>query len=145
MNLQSFATDRNAENEGKWFEMEDARFLIGASGNLRHRKAIQKAEKRNRLAVQKRDQAVIEAITIEITVDGLLYGWENVKEGETDLPFTRANAIRVLTQYRMVRDWIMDQALTPANFSTEEAGAERNDIKSGSPVAPGVGEPAGLP
>lgn len=140
MNINDYATDLRAEQEGKWFEFDGSRFLIAAALNPRHRKVLSKLGKtKHQAAIRKNDPAGIQALSNEAMAEAVLLGWEGVKCGEQDYPFTPTNALALITTSRVFRDWLEATASDQSQFVQETEAAAVGDLKSGPAVADNVG------
>lgn len=139
MQIRDHLTDKKAAEDGKWFEYDGARFLIAATGTPAYQKAARKMGKRNVAAIQREDVVALNGMTVQVMAKAVLKGWENVKDGEKDFPFSEANAVHLLTVAGDFRNWVESQSMNLANFVQEEEVADVAELKSGGPVGPQVG------
>lgn len=139
MELNDYKTNPEQETKGKWFEYEDARFLIAANQNPVHRRALMKLGKRLQRALRREEPEAQETLLIEGMADGVLLGWENLTAGGQPYMFNRENAVKLLRQSRVLREFVAEQSMNLQNFVDEGEAAAQADTKSGAPVAPPVG------
>jgi hypothetical protein len=126
--LNSFKQDDTKKTDGVWVD-------IGAGARIKV--ASLSSEKfqawfRKKTAPYTRMNKEIPSDTQkEIMIEGIseyvLFGWEGVYEGETLLPFSIANARRVMTEVEWFVDRVIEEARLFSNFAAEEAAAvEKN-------------------
>lgn len=133
MNIQDFAGDKALEENGTWVPFDDARFLIGSHMNQRHRKALARLAKKNQKAMRTNDEAAIEELTIEAMAEGLVLGWEGVKNGTEAFPHTKENAIALL-KIRTFRDFVANESQNLRNFQVALEESAKAELKSGTAV-----------
>lgn len=138
MDLSNLAGDPNLEENGKWMELEDSKFLIAAHMNRRHKKALEKLSKKYATAIRKNQDAGKEKMQIEGLVGTVLLDWENVQFKGADLPFSPENAAQML-QIKAFREWVLEQSVTVANFAADEEASATEAVKSGAAVESNLG------
>lgn len=143
MNISDFTGDALLEQNGVWRPFEDAKFLIAAAMNPAHKKALNRLGKANQRAIRLNDDVAQDKLAVEAMAEGIVLGWENVTitkdDQEVDFPYTKANAITLMTKSRVMRDWISGEAQSLQNFQKEKEAASKEEIKSSPPVVPPVG------
>jgi hypothetical protein len=144
MDIRDHKTDKAAAEKGKWFEYDNSRFLIAAHGSPAYQKAALRHGKKNRRAIQRENIEAINGMTVEVMADAVLLGWEGVKNGDVDYPYSRANAVALLSTAMEFRNWVESQAMNLANFIEEMEVADVATLKSGTSVGAGVGRASGL-
>jgi len=71
------------------------------------------------------DDAVAEKLMAETYAEAVIIGWKGVKGRDgKDMPFTKENVVKLLTDLPELFKDIQDQANTVANFRKEEIEAE---------------------
>lgn len=123
MDLTKYKTDEALEQEGVWVDIGDgAKLKIAHNDNPKHREALRRLMKPYR--VQFRNGTlpddIADNIQLQALVDGVLRDWEGIKENGKAVEFNRGNAIRVLTEYRMIRDLVKEVAMSEAAFRAED-------------------------
>lgn len=98
--FSKFATDESLENEGTWREIGgDTELLIARAGNKQYSRLLTKLYERNRKVLDADDEkssARAEEIMIEVLATTILLGWKNVSYKGEELPYTNANARKLL-------------------------------------------------
>lgn len=139
MQINDYRTDANLERQGKWVDFDDARFLIASNNNAAYRRVIARlARTKYQQALRKQDIAAQEKMTIDAMAETILLGWENVKDGDTELPYSIENARRLL-EIPAIREFVAVESQNIANFQTRAEAADTDAIKSSPTVAPAVG------
>lgn len=97
-----FKTDSEMETSGIWLDYGDFKIRIARAGgaNVRYEQALAKHVQKNKLAVKTESLSTndIRKILIEVFADTVILGWEGLTdENEQLMPFSRENAIKVLT------------------------------------------------
>lgn len=145
MNFRDFAGDALLEQKGVWCPFEDAKFLIAANMNPTHRKLLGRLGKKNQRAIRLEDEAAQDALTIEAMATAIVIGWEGVTNGTEPFPYTVPNAITLLTQSRVLREFVAMESQRLGNFQKEKEEGAQAELKSGAQVVPPVGGELGIP
>lgn len=114
---KAFGTNENLERDGVWIDMGDgASVKVARSGNRENRAVVKRLLAPHKVALRndKLSDDVIEKVTIEAMADTILIDWKGISEDGKAVPYTRDNAIRLLTDYKDFRDQV-------SAFSTELA------------------------
>lgn len=140
MDLKSYATDEQLEEEGRWIPLEDGEFLIAASGNPQHKKLIAKlARTKYAQALRQQNVREIEKMNVEAMAGAILLDWRgNVNVDGKPVTYSKEAALALL-KFSQFREWVATQSTTVANFQAEEEAADRADLKSGDGMGSGVG------
>lgn len=119
--------DKEACEQGRWFPFRGAEVLVARSNSKRYRDAV----KRHRAAFQSIIDArvplsddQIEKMTIEVAADAVLLGWRGFEEDGVEVPYSRDNAVRLLTEHPEFRDDIANIANSEDNFRIKAAEAD---------------------
>lgn len=126
-----FATNTDAETEGKWLTYGKVKFLVARAGgsNDAFTNTMAKAMRPHarRFKLGRMEAKEVNEIALEPFVDACLKGWENVrlrpKEGETEgalLPFNRTNAIQLLKDIPELYSQLMEDAQSLATFAPDD-------------------------
>lgn len=134
---KQFKTNVSKENDGVEIEFSEAEnddgsvptFVISRMGktNKAYSKALEQATRPYRrqaeLGTLKND--VAESLFIGVFVDTILRGWYNVQDAEgKDIPFTKQNAIGLLTELPDVYERLQQEAKLSSNFRDTALEAE---------------------
>jgi hypothetical protein len=96
---------------------------------------LDRAQKKTGANLPRAKQDTIEKAVIEAMADTIILDWKNVFLTDSDIfLYSRENAIRLLTDYRPIRDWIADRSRDLEAFLTKESAADTEAIKSGPAV-----------
>jgi hypothetical protein len=106
--------------EGVWTSYEDAELKIARWNNEAHRSGIQKLYRKFGGKRSGISEALSEKIGIEAMADNILMDWKNVTENGADLPATRENRVRLLSDYPDFRDDVFHLSRDPDLFSEEK-------------------------
>ena len=125
---KKFATNPDKEKDGIWVNYDDARFLIARAGGANTRFQVTLSSKirpyKKQIASQTLSDEESAKIMVEVFVEGVLRGWENVEdENDNPLEFTRENAIKLLSDIPELLEFLREEAFLIGNFKdslTEE-------------------------
>lgn len=138
-------TDKAAAEAGKWFDYDGARFLIAAFNTPRYQKVLSRIGKKNQAAVRHEKFDTLQTITIEVQAEAILLNWEGVLNGENLFPYSRENALYLLSASMEFRAWVEATSMNLANFVEEQEAADKAALKSVAAMEPGVGASPGVP
>jgi hypothetical protein len=115
---KAFATDTAAEIEGRWFPFSDARLKIARTGNARYREVLRTKYNLHRDELDKGiiDLAKSDEMLADILSQSILLDWENIADGGKPIPYTKAEAVRLLLKYRDLREVVIAKADNLENF-----------------------------
>lgn len=138
--FDAYETDATAEKSGVEIKADlfpDAVFIVSRAGgaNEEYAKEAEKRYRPHRRAIQnnKLDTELATKLAMELFVDVQLKGWRGVQHRDpttkqiVDLPFTRENAIRVLTQLPELHIELQQKAQKMQTFQREQ---EEEDSKN---------------
>lgn len=130
MDLNAYRTDRAAEEEGVWVNLDGQTSVrVARSNSKRFAEALNKYRKPHRQAIRSgtlsEDQA--DAVIVAAVAEAVLLDWKGLKEDGKDVPATLENRTRVLTEYRDFRNVVAELAADMANFRTSEIEADAQD------------------
>lgn len=123
---KQFGTNGSKEIEGAWIDLgEGASLKVARLGNKENRALIQKLTAPHRVALRngKLGDDVIERITIEAMAATILLDWKGIELDGKALPYSRENAIKLLTEYKDFREQVSAFAADIALFQDEEEAA----------------------
>lgn len=137
--FKSLATDSDLEKNGKWVEPFGPKeegfpaFLIarmGGANNKYQRSIQQRLRKYQRMVNAQKDNPsdgtikLVEEQMKEAFVEGVLLGWENVFDAnDVALPFTKENALKVVTKLPQVYETLLGLAQDYSTFREEDIEA----------------------
>jgi hypothetical protein len=136
-----YRTNIEREEKGQWVEWgEDTKLLIARLGNPQYQTRFQALMKPHR---HLRDRGLLpDDIQSEILnkciAETVLLGWEGVTYEDEAFPYTVANAIKLLTDFKDFREDLLTVAGEFATFRAEEIeDSAKNSKKSSSGKASG--------
>jgi len=135
---KQFKADSNAESNGVWLtygETDDKkpiRFLIARAGgsNVRFNKSLEKRSRPYRRQIQAGTvlPETLNQISLETYCESVVLGWENVQgEDGAELPFSKENCMKLMTDLPDLYDDIVGQSQRLAVFKAE---VEQEDAKN---------------
>lgn len=140
--FSAYATNDQAEQNGREFENGDATFLIARSGNRRYTDMLsqlytahkhtldQKDTSEARLAAEDRSNKIM----VEVMSKSILLGWSgNVKYKGVDLPYNQTNAA-LLLGHKDFRNWVDGKSSSFQNYLEE---VKKEDEKNSAPTSTG--------
>ena len=135
MSLAYYKTDKEAEIEGKWFDLVGGgQVKLARIGNKNYAKLREKLEKPYAKLMRagkkppedKQDEILIETFSRTIVLD-----WKGIIDPrvstEAELPFNYENVKSVLTEYRDFLDEIAQYAADMENYRSE---SQEQDLKN---------------
>lgn len=134
---KSFATDKEAELDGRWFSMGDGcELLIARSNNKNaedlavrllapHRPAL-RAGRTKPIANE------LEKIGIRVLAEAVLLDWKELYIGDEKVKYNVDNAVRVLTEYPDFRTEVEKIAEDMENFRAEVLEESAGNSEGGS-------------
>jgi len=118
-----YGVDKEAEISGVWHDMGDGvRVKIARIGNPQYQKEFQRISKPYRNSIRRRSLSdeVAERLLIDAMAKCIVLDWDGLEEDGVPIPYSVANAKRLLTEYRDFRDNINDFANEMEGFRQEE-------------------------
>lgn len=97
----SYATDEVAEVEGRWFPLDKkTKVLVARTGNPNYLKAIRQRMKDAQVDTEDQsdeNEKLVSDLVVETMAETILLGWKSLTMKGEDLPYSKANAIKVLS------------------------------------------------
>lgn len=97
----SYATDEVAEVEGRWFPLDKkTKVLVARTGNPNYLKAIRQRMKDAQIDTEDQsdeNEKLVSDLVVETMAETILLGWKGLSMKGEDLPYSKANAIKVLS------------------------------------------------
>ena len=125
-----FGTNKTDEIEGKWNDIGDGiQILVARIGNPEYQKEFQRISKPHKRALRRGslNDEVAERLLTKVMAKNILLDWEGLEEDGVAVPYSYENAIRILTEYKDLRDYVSDIANEMESFKAEEdEEAEKN-------------------
>ena len=118
-----FGTNKVAEIEGTWNDIGDGiKLLVARIGNPEYQKEFQKISKPHRRALRqgRLNDEVAERLLTKVMAKNILLDWKGLEEDGVELPYSYENAVRILTDYKDLRDYVSDIANEMDSFKAEE-------------------------
>ena len=132
---KKFATDAELELNGVWQEIgrdtdgKVCRVKIARTGNERYAKLMDRLMRPHRRAVRtgQMDDGLWDSIIIRVIAETVLLDWENIDDNGVAVPYSKENAIALMTKYKDFRILIAEIANEMETFRNVEVGeAEKN-------------------
>lgn len=123
---KQYGTDKALEENGVWQDIGDgASVLVARMGNSRNVLELKRltAPHKRQIQLGKLDDEIWKKINIEAIADSILLDWKGVEINGKELPYSKPNAIQVLTDYADFRDVISTLANDMANYQNQEKEA----------------------
>lgn len=99
--FSSYATDEVAESEGRWFPLDKkTKVLVARTGNPHYLKAIRQRMKDAQIDTEDNsedNEKLVSELVVETMAETILLGWSNLLMQGTELPYSKANAVKVLS------------------------------------------------
>lgn len=130
LNIADLKTNYDAKTGGVWIPVcmetgfvvnTNARFKIASSGTGAFKRAQALALKNARNAGQELTDEQINDVTAELLVEHIIRDWEgdDICDGDDVLPYSRDNAVRLMREVEIIRDWVGQQADNIGNFTEQ--------------------------
>jgi hypothetical protein len=118
-----FGTNKQAEIEGKWNDIGDGiELLVARIGNPQYQKEFMRISKPHRRSLRRGtlNDEVAERLLIKVMAKNILLGWRGLKEDDVEIEYSYTEAVRVLTEYKDLRDIVSDIANEMDSFKDED-------------------------
>ena len=117
MDLKKTLTDPKAEREGVWISLEDARLKVARIQNPAAVAAFQEKTRflRGRISEEKQKELMTEIMAAHVLLD-----WENVTIAGEAVPFSKEAALRILNEFPVVRQLVLDESQNLENYLAEK-------------------------
>lgn len=119
---KEFKTNKRHEDEGVWVDVSDGgRLKIARAGNkkaMAYSKQVAKPHMAQ-ITFGKLSDEVATQLACEVMAECILLDWSGVSDGDNDLPYTKENALKMLTEYPDFRDLVSMIANDRKTFQRE--------------------------
>ncbi len=108
-----FGTDAKKEQEGVWHDLGDGiRVRIARIGNPNYQKRFQAISKPHRRAIRRGtlNEEIAEQLLVQCLSETIVLDWEGIELDDVTVPYSTENAIKILTDYKDLREYINDIA-----------------------------------
>lgn len=125
----TYATDESKENDGAWFEIGDAEFLIARAGNRKYVKALTREIEKHQKPLDRKDEAadkLSDKIMVDVLAETILLDWRGVERGGKDFPYSKDNAKAALALKDFRREVVKCADDFAAYRAEQEAETEKN-------------------
>ena len=124
MDLSKTKLDDKAEREGIWIDYdEETAFLVARWMNPDHKAFIQRAVKPYIRKHRRGDipQDVSERIEAQAMAECILLGWKGLKNAGQDIPFSKGEALKLLSDpaQSWLYSWVQEEAMDMASYQVE--------------------------
>jgi len=127
-----FGTDSKKEQEGVVHEMGDGlKIKIARIGNPNYQKRFQVLSKPHRRALRRGtlSDEVAEKLLVKCLAETIVLDWEGLEEQGKPIPYSTENAIRILTDYPELRNYVNDIANELEGYQAEEDEEATENLK----------------
>jgi hypothetical protein len=145
---KTFGFDREKADGGVWVDIgQDAHIKIAKFGTNKYQLAAMRHTRKYQAQIRagRPDPESLADITANILADSVLLDWRGITEDDASLPYSRANAYRLLRDYpdfrAMVEQYANDMSLFQDAMDMEEDAKNSWRISNGS-ASMGVSEPS---
>lgn len=130
-----YKTDVGAELNGAWIAIGDgAELLVARAHNDNHQAALKRLQKPYTAVLNAggeipKDKR--EAMAVEAMVETILLGWRGLQDEDgAEIPYTRENAVRLLTELPDFRATVAEIATTHETFRAEALKAAEGNSEA---------------
>jgi hypothetical protein len=131
MDISKFQTNKSAEEDGIWVDVDGngTKIKVARINNARYKKYFQKITKPYKRQI--RNGTLAEELAEKLLVDALantiLLDWQGFTKEGTDFPYSVDNARVFLQESADFRDFVSDAANEMENFRAEELEEARGN------------------
>jgi hypothetical protein len=103
MDIRSFATDANKEVDGVWHDIGDgARIKVARMFNPAHQQVLDRMRKPHAAQLRRGSlpDETARAITVASMAEAVLVDWDGIKDGDTEVPYSKDKALEYLKAYK---------------------------------------------
>lgn len=129
LDFKSFATDSNAEEKGIKVPLGPGTSIIVARMGNRSFVNARKTKMRPYEALDrfgKVPEEVQDQILRELIAETVLLGWEGFTENGEPVPYSRENALRVLSENKEFLAFVVNASMDVENFRPVKSDTEKN-------------------
>jgi hypothetical protein len=119
---KEFGTDKTLEEDGAWIDMGDGTQLkIARAGNKKASEYARQVSKpfQTQIRFGKFTEEGFTKLAIEVAAQFILLDWKNLQEDGVDVPYSKENALRMLTDYPDFRNFVSASAEDIKNYQKE--------------------------
>jgi hypothetical protein len=124
---KSFGTNKEAEQQGVWVDLDETTKLkIARGGNKANRELVKKLLAPHKIALRndKLPEHIIEDVGCKAMAQTILLDWQGMQEDGKNLPYTPENAERLLKDYPDFRDQVAQLSGEISLFQIEQEEAK---------------------
>lgn len=133
MEITALVSSQEATENGREFAFgQDAFLTIAASGNTAHRKALRRLYEPHSKALSFGGSIEPEAarrIDDEAMAEAVLLGWRGIQKDGQELPYSKENALWLLTNVAMLRQFVVRASEDAALFTVGAVEATKAVLK----------------
>jgi len=127
-----YGTDKVKEKEGVMHDMgEGLKMRLARIGNTNYQKRFEVLSKPHKRALRKGSLSneIAEKLLIQCLAETIVLDWEGLEEDGVEVPYSTENAIRILTDYRDLREYVNDLANEMEGYQAEEDEEAIDNLK----------------
>lgn len=132
MDIAKLVTVSEAAKSGRRFAFGDAWLVIAASGNVNHQKALRRLYEPHGRAISHGgalEPGVATAIDDEAMAEAVLVGWEGIDRDGAPLPYSKENAIWILSNVAVIRQFVVKASEDAMLFTRGVVDATTDALK----------------
>jgi len=127
-----FGTDKTKEQEGVVHEMgEGLKVRIARIGNPKYQKRFQALSKPHRRALRRGtlSDEIAEKLLIQCLAETIVLDWEGLEENGKEVKYSTENAVRILTEYPDLRNYVNDIANEMEGYQEDDNEEAIDNLK----------------
>jgi hypothetical protein len=134
----TFGFDKSKAENGVWVDLgldDGSRVRIGKIGSVAYNKALDRHRRPYQKILRLRQDIPLEEaikLTIQVYADTVVLGWDNLKIDGNTLPYTRENAVWLLTDFPDFRTFVEAHANDNELFQDQDFDADSKNSQSSS-------------
>lgn len=118
-----YGVDKKKEQEGVWKDMGDGLSMrIARMNNPNYKKRFQVLTKPHQRALRKDrlSEDIAEGIMVRCLAETIVLDWKGVEEDGKETPYSVDNAIRILTEYSELREYVQEIANVMEGYKEDD-------------------------
>jgi hypothetical protein len=129
MDIRKYKVNPQSETEGVWVPVGDGRLLIARYNNAKYqtawRKRVREFWDKDEGKFKDIPADVLKRITGECLAEAILVGWDNISEGDVQVPYTKEKAYEYLMDPAMhdFQELVLEAAQDQARYRDRQLEA----------------------
>lgn len=127
---KTFGTDSNLEENGIWVQLDkSSKIKVARMGNKKSQEMATKLQRSAKLVNKYSLENIGEDDLVNIIAETVLLDWEGVKLKGQDLPYSKANAKKMLQEYKDFKSLVIELATEMETFRKVEIEEGKENLK----------------